>query len=202
MVLGSTMTVAALPMLIPVACGLWIRKRRAFRSEIRCGRSGKTFSMLRFNVDRHVIHESRFDELLEILSISELPQLWNVIRGDMSLVGPRPEPPAAVSRYSDWHQQRLKVKPGMTGLAQVHGLRDENSSEQKARFDLQYLMNPSILADLSLLLQTVWTLATRLVHYSESTRRGLQRNLSSSNAPSLLIQEALSSAHSTQSSAD
>ena len=72
------------------------------------------------------------------ISISELPQFWNVLRGDMSLVGPRPEMPGTGYPLSAWHQRRLSAKPGMTGLAQVHGLRQQHTSEDKTRHDLQY----------------------------------------------------------------
>ena len=65
--------------------------------------------------------------------------------------------------YSDWQRQRLTVIPGLTGLAQVRGLREEHSSEEKARFDLQYIGQWSIFLDLSLLLQTAWALFARLV---------------------------------------
>ena len=63
--------------------------------------------------------------------------------------------------YSDWQRQRLKVLAGLTGLAQVHGLREQHSSEDKTRFDLQYIFNWSPFLDLSLILQTVWTLLFR-----------------------------------------
>jgi lipopolysaccharide/colanic/teichoic acid biosynthesis glycosyltransferase len=102
--------------------------------------------------------------VLESLNVTELPQLWNVLQGRMNMVGPRSEPPERVRCYSEWQWQRLSVKLGMTGLAQVHGLRDQHSSEEKTRLDLQYLLNPSPLMDLSLLLQTVWTLGIRLLH--------------------------------------
>jgi len=88
--------------------------------------------------------------------------LWNVIRGDMALVGPRPESIERVKLYSDWQQQRLKMPAGVTGLAQVQGLREEHSSEEKTLFDLQYIFHWSLFGDLSLLLQTVWTLLIRL----------------------------------------
>jgi hypothetical protein len=81
----------------------------------------------------------------------------------MSLVGPRPEGPERAQRYSAWQQQRLSVKPGMTGLAQVHGLREQHPSEDKTRHDLQYMLHPSLLKDLSLLIETIWTLALRLI---------------------------------------
>jgi lipopolysaccharide/colanic/teichoic acid biosynthesis glycosyltransferase len=115
-------------------------------------------------VDRPVRSNWRLELALEYLSITELPQLWNVLRGQMTLVGPRPDPVGALSRYSEWQQRRLKVKPGMTGLAQVHGLREFSSAEQKTRFDLQYVVDPYLLRDISLLLQTVWTLLRRVFH--------------------------------------
>lgn len=120
--------------------------------------------MLRLNVDRGSQAESWWEKPFQVLSLTELPQLWNVLRGEMSLVGPRPESPDRVCHYSEWQQQRLTVKPGMTGLAQVHGLREQHSSEAKTRYDLQYVLKSSPWTDLSLLLQTVWTLATRPVN--------------------------------------
>jgi lipopolysaccharide/colanic/teichoic acid biosynthesis glycosyltransferase len=143
--------------------GLMLRstKGKAFRWETRCGYRGKPFAMLRLNVDRAANNISRFERILAKMSLTELPQLWNVLRGDMSLVGPRPESPDRVRHYSEWQQQRLTAKPGMTGLAQVHGLRERHSSEEKTRFDLQYLLDASPWTDLTLLLQTVWTLLMR-----------------------------------------
>ena len=79
----------------------------------------------------------------------------------MSLVGPRPDPTSRLTQYSDWQLRRLKVKPGMTGLAQVHGMRESSSFEQKTRFDLEYVVNPYLLRDISLLLETIWTLLRR-----------------------------------------
>jgi lipopolysaccharide/colanic/teichoic acid biosynthesis glycosyltransferase len=153
---------ASVPILIS-ALWLYLRKGRGFCWETRCGQFGKPFQMLRLNVDRSVPIRSRAECLLVDLSITEAPQLWNVLRGDMSLVGPRPEPPDRVRRYSEWQQQRLSVKPGLTGLAQVHGLREQHSSEEKTRFDLQYFLHSSPLTDVSLLLQTLATLFMRVV---------------------------------------
>jgi lipopolysaccharide/colanic/teichoic acid biosynthesis glycosyltransferase len=161
LVLGTVLILTALPVVLPIALVVRLMKGRAFRWEPRCGCEGRAFEMLRLNVDRASRGGSWFERLVQELSLTELPQLWNVLRGDMSLVGPRPESPDRVCRYSDWQRQRLIVKPGITGLAQVHGLREDHSSEDKTRFDLQYLLDPSPWADLSLLLQTVWTLAFR-----------------------------------------
>jgi len=145
-----------------VAAFVVYRKRgRALRTELRCGKDGIPFRMYRLNVERHATSPERYARLFVRWSLTELPQLWNVLRGDMSLVGPRPESPERVKYYSEWQRQRLKVRAGVTGLAQVHGLRDQHSSEDKAHFDLQYIANWSPFLDLSLILQTVWTLLFR-----------------------------------------
>jgi lipopolysaccharide/colanic/teichoic acid biosynthesis glycosyltransferase len=188
----------AFAFLSPIAGVLLLKKHSALRREIRCGQYGTTFRMLRLNVDRPVRNNSKFEQLLEYLSITELPQLWNVVRGEMSLVGPRPDPPDRISLYSDWQQRRLRVRPGMTGLAQVHGLRDSSSPEQKTRFDLQYAVNPYLLADISLLLQTVWTLFVRLV--APLTKRQASRFPWQSSFA--VPQDVMPDAHSAQPSAD
>jgi lipopolysaccharide/colanic/teichoic acid biosynthesis glycosyltransferase len=186
----------ALCILAPVAVILSAKKRHVLRWETRCGQFGVPFEMLRLNIDRPARSNSKFELLLEHLSITELPQLWNVIRGQMSLVGPRPDPINSLSHYSEWQQRRLKVKPGMTGLAQVHGLREFSASEQKTRFDLQYVVDPYLLWDVSLLLQTVWTLLLRL--FRGRTSSGMY-NLDWNDG---LKEDVISNAHSAQSSAD
>jgi lipopolysaccharide/colanic/teichoic acid biosynthesis glycosyltransferase len=133
-----------------------------FRRELRCGRDGRLFRMYRLNVDRDDPALRGFEKLLARSSLTELPQLWNVVRGEMALVGPRPESPERVRNYSDWQRQRLKMPPGITGLAQVHGLRERHSSDEKARFDLQYILHWSLLSDIALLIETAWALAARL----------------------------------------
>ena len=105
---------------------------------------------------------SWFMSLLYKTSLSELPQLWNVFRGDMSIVGPRPETPDRIKYYSEWHRKRLSVKPGITGWAQVNGVRDEHAADEKTRFDLHYILNWSPLLDSVLMIQTVWTIFGRL----------------------------------------
>lgn len=117
--------------------------------------------MYRLNIGRWEKNLAWHERFLAQLSLTELPQIINVIRGDMSFVGPRPESPDRVRLYSDWQRRRLAVKPGITGLAQVHGVREQHSSEQKARLDLQYILHASPFLDLSLLLQTFWTLISR-----------------------------------------
>ncbi|MFZ0320853.1 MAG: sugar transferase [Candidatus Sulfotelmatobacter sp.] len=173
LLLGSVLALVALPAVLVSGLALRFLTGRAFRWEKRVGWQGLQFSMLRLNVERNPPqHHFRFEQLLWQSSISELPQFWNVLLGNMSLVGPRPEGPERANRYSAWEEQRLTVKPGMTGLAQVHGLREANSSEDKTRHDLQYMLHPSLLKDLSLLIETMWTLAVRVLKILQLTKAG------------------------------
>ena len=87
-------------------------------------------------------------------SLDELPQLWNVVRGEMSLVGPRPPLPSEVEKYEDDMLRRLNVLPGMTGLWQVSG-RSDLSWEDTVRLDLYYVDNWSMVQDLLILARTV-----------------------------------------------
>lgn len=100
---------------------------------------------------------TRVGRQLRRLSLDELPQLWNVLRGDMSLVGPRPPLPSEVEQYDGASRRRLIVKPGMTGLWQVSG-RSDLSWEQGVRLDLFYVENWSLGGDLEILFQTVGVL--------------------------------------------
>ena len=93
--------------------------------------------------------------LLRKFSVDELPQLWNVFRGEMSLVGPRPLPVDEVARFDDMaHRRRLSVKPGLTCLWQISG-RNEVSFQDWMKLDLNYIDNWSLLLDLKILLKTV-----------------------------------------------
>lgn len=140
---------------------LILDKRKPLRREIRVGKNDRPFGMYRLDIDRESNGGPRYEQVFRDLSISELPQLLNVLRGEMSLVGPRPESPERVKHYSEWQRERLKALPGMTGLAQVNGLREEHPSEEKTRFDLQYILEWSPFEDWSLLLQTIGTLMAR-----------------------------------------
>jgi lipopolysaccharide/colanic/teichoic acid biosynthesis glycosyltransferase len=89
-------------------------------------------------------------------SVDELPQLWNVFRGEMSLVGPRPLPVDEVARFDDMaHRRRLSVKPGLTCLWQVSGRNNVTDFKEWVRLDLHYIDNWSIWLDLKILLRTV-----------------------------------------------
>jgi lipopolysaccharide/colanic/teichoic acid biosynthesis glycosyltransferase len=96
---------------------------------------------------------TRAGRLLRRLSIDELPQLWNVLRGDMSLIGPRPTLRYQVEQYEPWKRRRLEVKPGLTGLAQVEG-RARLSWDDRIRLDVWYVENRSPWVDLKILART------------------------------------------------
>jgi len=199
-ILGFCLLLISIPLVALGAIGLLAKKGGPFARELRCGQFGRHFWMYRLNSDRNAQELSRYEIILQQLSITEMPQFWNVLSGDMSLIGPRPESPDRVKHYSEWQCQRLNVKPGMSGLAQVCGLREEHSSEEKARFDLQYMMHSSLFFDISLILQTGWTLMGRLLRLKSL---GSQRPLTTgSGATNFGVERILPSAHSSQSSAD
>lgn len=169
----------ALPVLVLAApllacCALAVRLADGpgviFRQE-RVGRDGRRFTLLKFRTLRpadereaatrwSVAGDQRISavgRLLRRTSLDELPQLWNVLRGDMSLVGPRPERPHFVERFSTaypGYALRHRMPTGLTGLAQVSGLRGDTSIEDRARFDNHYIDTWSPWQDLRIVLRT------------------------------------------------
>jgi lipopolysaccharide/colanic/teichoic acid biosynthesis glycosyltransferase len=97
---------------------------------------------------------TRVGRVIRKLSLDELPQLFNVLRGEMSLVGPRPVPPYEVAEYQPWHHERLAALPGITGMWQVHG-RCLVTFEEMIRLDIEYVRNRSLWLDFKLLLLTI-----------------------------------------------
>src|SRR5262249_42472360 len=127
-VVGALLLLAlTAPFLALASAALCARKELAFRKELRCGKNGAPFWMYRLNIDRDAPSLRGYARILAWFSLTELPQLWNVLKGEMSLVGPRPESLERVRHYSVWQRRRLAVTPGLTGLAQVRGLREEHS---------------------------------------------------------------------------
>jgi lipopolysaccharide/colanic/teichoic acid biosynthesis glycosyltransferase len=105
---------------------------------------------------RKLIHDSRIIRpgvLLRKLSLDELPQLWNVLRGEMSLVGPRPAIPYEVEMYNHFHYLRLEAQPGMSGLQQVMA-RCVADFDTQVRWDIEYIENQSLWLDLKIMLKT------------------------------------------------
>jgi len=137
-----------------------------YRQE-RVGRAGNPFELLKlrtmvvgaesqgagFAVDRGDARITRVGRVLRKLSLDELPQLWNVLRGDMSLIGPRPTLAYQVERYSPRQRRRLDVKPGLTGWAQIHG-RAALPWDERIELDVWYVEHRSPLVDLRILLRT------------------------------------------------
>ena len=97
---------------------------------------------------------TKVGRVLRKTSIDELPQLWNVLKGEMSLVGPRPHPFDDVAGYDTWHRRRLSMKPGITGLWQIAG-RGESSFDRWVQLDLDYIDHWSIWLDFRLLIKTI-----------------------------------------------
>ena len=137
----------------------------------RVGRDGGDFELLKLRtmvvgaetqgagwaVDRGDSRITRVGRLLRRTSVDELPQLWNVLRGDMSVIGPRPTLRYQVERYSERQRRRLSVLPGLTGWAQIHG-RAELSWDDRIELDVWYVENRSPLVDLRILLRTPFAL--------------------------------------------
>jgi lipopolysaccharide/colanic/teichoic acid biosynthesis glycosyltransferase len=138
--------------------------------QIRPGLQGDLFTILKFRTMRPVDpargwidDSSRLTSLGRVLrsaSLDELPTLWNVVRGDMSLVGPRPLLPQYLDRYSSDQSRRHDVRPGLTGLAQVSG-RNGLSWEDRLRLDVEYVQRQSFALDLRILLKTLGTVVRR-----------------------------------------
>ena len=144
--------------------------------QVRVGLHGREFAVLKFRtmaVDaeaRHAALAAQSDprafkltddprvtptgRILRRISLDELPQLWNVLKGEMSLVGPRPAPPREVEAYDLWHRRRLSMKPGITGLWQVSARRVDGF-DGRASLDLTYIDRWSLWLDLKILLRTI-----------------------------------------------
>lgn len=134
--------------------------------QARTGLGGWTFTLLKLrtmtnagagDLSRDAQRLTPLGRFLRTTSVDELPQLWNVLRGDMSLVGPRPLLPSYLPRYSPAQARRHEVPPGLTGLAQVNG-RNALSWEEKFALDVRYVDAWSLALDLAILWQTVVTL--------------------------------------------
>jgi lipopolysaccharide/colanic/teichoic acid biosynthesis glycosyltransferase len=146
--------------------------------QTRCGLNGRSFTLYKFRTmvedaeerRRELMHlnemkgpvfklrrdprVTQVGKFLRKFSLDEIPQLWNVIRGDMSLVGPRPPIPEEVAQYQRWQRRRLAMKPGLTCLWQISG-RNEIDFDQWMRLDLEYIDNWSPSLDLKILLKTI-----------------------------------------------
>lgn len=179
LVLTSLLIVVALPLLLAIAAAVALTSPGpVFFVQTRVGRGGKTFGMIKFRSmyrdaearraelmsksDREGLclklrHDPRVTPVGRVLrrwSLDELPQIFNVLKGEMSLVGPRPALPEEVAAYPDHAHQRHAVLPGITGFWQVSGRADIGFDEM-ITLDLDYVRRVSVLTDLGVLLRTV-----------------------------------------------
>jgi lipopolysaccharide/colanic/teichoic acid biosynthesis glycosyltransferase len=99
---------------------------------------------------------TKIGKLLRKFSLDELPQFWSVLKGDLSLVGPRPPLQKEVEKYEGWHRRKLSVKPGMTCLWQVSGRNEIADFDEWMRFDMKYIDEWSLWLDFKILLKTPW----------------------------------------------
>jgi len=180
LVVGGLALTLLSPLMLVAALAVWIDSHGPilFRQR-RIGEGGQPFQMLKFRTmrtgaeadERRLARETghgpptfvkrrddpritRVGRLLRRLSIDELPQLFNVLKGDMSLVGPRPELPWLVERYNSWHRKRFAVPQGMTGWWQVNGRSDHADYTLRVEDDLYYIRNWSVWLDIKILLMT------------------------------------------------
>jgi lipopolysaccharide/colanic/teichoic acid biosynthesis glycosyltransferase len=140
-------------------------------SQIRPGRGEELFRMYKFRTmtnQRDSAGELLADDIrltswgrfLRASSLDELPELWNVLKGDMSIVGPRPLLPEYLDHYTDTQKRRHEVRPGITGLAQVQG-RNELSWDEKFGFDVAYVDDLSLVLDIKIIAKTVLSVIKR-----------------------------------------
>jgi lipopolysaccharide/colanic/teichoic acid biosynthesis glycosyltransferase len=141
-----TMAAGSSPSLHQAYVRAWIHKDR----EAMAALQGSAISTCKLVTDPRV---TRFGKFLRKSSLDELPQIWNVIRGEMSLVGPRPAIPYEMEDYEPWHLYRLEAKPGITGLWQVKA-RSSVDFDEMVRLDIDYIHHPSIWLDFKILLAT------------------------------------------------
>src|SRR5690554_1537990 len=134
--------------------------------QVRPGKDGKPFEMIKFRTMRDAYDSSGnplpdseritpFGRFLRSTSLDELPEFWNVLKGDMSVVGPRPLLMEYMDFYTDEEMLRHTVRPGITGLAQVSG-RNALTWEQKLAYDVEYVKTQSLLGDLKIIFKTIY----------------------------------------------
>ncbi|MCL4868925.1 MAG: sugar transferase [Anaerolineae bacterium] len=179
LVLGGGLFILSLPIILLVAVAIRLSgPGPIFFRQQRIGQNGKPFTVYKFRSMRPNA-EAELDQLIDLdnlpepvfkikddpritplghflrrWSLDEIPQFWNVLKGDMSLVGPRPEEARIVARYNDWQRRRLSVRPGITGPMQING-RGELPLNERVRLELDYIEHYTLLTDCQILLKTI-----------------------------------------------
>ncbi len=185
-VVAILILLVSLPVLILASIAIKLDSRGPiFYKQIRCGLNGKPFKILKFRSMRQDAEKStgpvwsqkndpritRTGRFIRKVRIDEIPQMWNVLKGEMSLIGPRPERPYFVEKLSEeipYYKRRLSVRPGVTGWAQVSLKYDENIEDvrEKVRYDLIYIENMSLRMDFKIMLRTVIVVLFGKGHYN------------------------------------
>ncbi|MEG4577648.1 sugar transferase [Microcoleus sp. N3A4] len=184
-IVGSLLGLAiAAAVAVPVAVAMLLdNPGPLLYSQVRCSFKGRHFRMWKFRSMvvgaeklKHLVRNqasghifknendpriTRVGRFLRCTSLDELPQFWNVLVGDMSLVGTRPPTPDEVAAYEAFHWQRLNVKPGMTGEWQVNGRSGVKDFDDIVRMDLDYQRKWSVFYDISLICKTIWVVLTK-----------------------------------------
>lgn len=183
LVFAVVLLVVLSPLFLLVGLAVWLDSGGpVIYTHQRVGWHGKLFTMYKFRTmigdrrvqqqlfggpDRRRSHKTRHDprvtrlgRLLRATSIDELPQFWNVLRGDMSFIGPRPELPHIVERYAPWQHQRHLVRPGLSGWWQVQG-RSDRPMHEHTELDLYYVEHQSLALDVQILVRTARALLLR-----------------------------------------
>lgn len=179
--LALFLAVVLAPLFLLISFGVFITLRRpVFFKQVRIGQGGTKFTMYKFRTlrkefrkeevspelqkglkDKSVV--SRFALFLRRTGLDELPQLFNVLKGEMSFVGPRPEMPFLVEKYGPLERERLELKPGITGLWQISRDRKRILIHENMDYDLYYVEHLSPNLDLAILVKTVWTVLSRFL---------------------------------------
>jgi lipopolysaccharide/colanic/teichoic acid biosynthesis glycosyltransferase len=185
-VLAGLLLVLASPLLALAALAIRLESRGpVFYRQLRVGRGGESFQLWKLRTmvpgaesmgaGIYVLEGdpriTRTGRLLRRFSLDELPNLVNVLKGDMAIVGPRPTVQEQVDRYTDRQRRRLEVKPGITGWAQING-RTSLSWPERIELDVWYVENRSLRLDVRILLKTARMLATGHGLYSEDLTQG------------------------------
>jgi exopolysaccharide biosynthesis polyprenyl glycosylphosphotransferase len=172
--------IVALPAMAVISIAILIDDGRpVFFHQIRVGENARQFGMLKFRTmvknaeelrgtieqldeQGNLVHKTRHDprvtrvgRFLRRFSLDEIPQIFNILGGSMSMVGPRPEMPYLVEKYQPWQRKRFAVPPGLTGWWQVTG-RSDKPMHLHTEDDLYYIQNYSIWLDIQILIRTVW----------------------------------------------
>ena len=167
---AALIVLSPLILLIALAVRVFLGRPVLFR-QVRPGLQGQPFELIKFRTMTDEVDEqgallpnetrlTRFGRLLRSTSFDELPELWNVLKGDMSLVGPRPLLMEYLQRYTPEQTRRHEVRPGLTGWAQVNG-RNALTWEKKFEFDVWYVNHWTLLLDIRIILMTSWQIVSR-----------------------------------------